>query len=283
MTKDCTDGWCRVPAGCFVMGAPPCEWGRALRSENEMLVTLTRSFEIHQYEVTQAQWVGQGLPNPSGEDEFGRNCLEPNCPVGNVSWTEALAFANLLSERHDPPLESCYELSECTGELGRDFQCARQVQAGSSVYECRGYRIPTKAEWEYAARAGARTAFYNGEVTPQSGISVCGPDPLLEQIAWYCHNSDSITHPVGEKLPNGWGLFDMLGNVSEWTTGRATESSRPPSAVNYEPILEEAPDRPFLGGWMTANPRSCRMAGRYGAASHSRAPGFGFRLARTLD
>lgn len=280
---DCKDGWCRIPAGCFVMGAAPCQWARALVSENEMLVTLTHAFEIQQYEVTQAQWTALGLPNPSGANEHGRSCLEPECPVGNVSWTEALAFANMLSERHDPPLEPCYELTDCTGEIGRDFSCKQQSQRGDSVYECKGYRLPTKAEWEYAARAGARTAFYNGDIAPQAGLGVCGPDPLLEQIAWYCYNSGGTTHPVGGKLPNGFGLFDVLGNAAEWTTGKATEPIRPAEAVDYEPTLPEQLLRPARGGWAYAMNATMSLARWHNGRPDDRAPGFGFRLVRTVE
>jgi len=88
-------------------------------------------------------------------------------PVENVTRAEAIAFANKLTERKD------------------GFK----------------YRLPTEAEWEYAARAGTTGATY-------------GP---LADIAWYGKNSDDETHPVGGKKPNAWGLYDMLGNVREWT------------------------------------------------------------------
>src|SRR5690606_41911240 len=81
-------------------------------------------------------------------------------------------------------------------------------------------RLPATdgGEWEYAARAGTQTAFYNGDITPYPGlVSRCEEDTNLKKIAWYCKNADGPM-PVGQKAANGWGLHDMLGNVREWTS-----------------------------------------------------------------
>ena len=89
---------------------------------------------------------------------------------------------------------------ECTGVTLQDG-------SGNTVttpYECQGYRLPTEAEWEYAARAGTTTAFYNGDITVPSGS-----DPNANEIAWYSPNSGGTTHAVKGKLPNAWGLYDM--------------------------------------------------------------------------
>src|SRR5258705_3506553 len=81
---------------------------------------------------------------------------------------------------------------------------------GPSCFE---WRLPTEAEWEYAARSGTITDFYNGSMV----ASGCNPvDPKLDAAAWFCGNAQGVPHPVGGKLPNMWGLYDMLGNVSEW-------------------------------------------------------------------
>lgn len=278
----CAEGWCQLPAGCFIMGAPPCEWGRAQKSENEMRATLSHAFEIQQYELTQQEWTEQGLPNPSGSREDGADCMDPQCPVGKVSLTEAMAYANLLSEKHSPPLLSCYELSGCSGKLGVDLSCTSRSAVGKNVYECGGYRLPTAAEWEYAARAGARTAFYEGDITPHGGIGVCAADAALEPIAWYCFNSGKTTHAVGLKQPNGWGLHDMLGNASEWTTGVASDTHRPPSATDYDGVFVDDLLFPSRGGFMNGDSLTCRLAAQLPSPPNERGPGFGFRLVRTL-
>ena len=124
-------------------------------------VAITRPFYIGKYEVTQGEWEAVMGSNPSHFDKCGERC-----PVDSVTWLDAQTFASKLNERE-----------------------------GSS-----SYRLPTEAEWEYAARAGSSKARY-------------GP---VDEIAWHRGNGSDRTHPVGGKLPNAFGLHDTLGNVAEW-------------------------------------------------------------------
>lgn len=124
-----------------------------------------------------------------------------------------------------------------------------------------GARLPTEAEWEYAARAGDTKSRY-GE---------------LDSIAWYRANSKGETHPVAQQQPNAWGLYDILGNVWEWTSDIARGYS--PSPVT-DPSHDVGADRVFRGGAWDDGARYCRAAYRGHGLPGSRVYNVGFRLAR---
>jgi formylglycine-generating enzyme required for sulfatase activity len=218
--QTCPEGYVRIEPGTFTMGSPPSEEGRD-DDETQHSVTISRAYCMKATEVTQGEWraVRYGDSTGSYFEWCGRNC-----PVEQVSWNDALIFANQLSRKEN--LQVCYDY--------------RGVGAGDWAesflgLDCAGYRLPTEAEWEYAARAGTGTAIYTGDLT------ILGENngPELNSIAWYGGNSSGVTfgtdrclgwpetqfefvswcgtHPVGQKRPNAWGLFDMLGNVWEWT------------------------------------------------------------------
>jgi formylglycine-generating enzyme required for sulfatase activity len=259
---------------------------------NPVQVTLTRSFRMGQFEVTQAQWTSLGLPNPSAQNPDGTgDCRELQCPVGNVTWVEALAFTNLMSSHEGLP--ACYVLEGCTGELGKGMLCNTVRSASPSIYDCRGYRLPTGAEWEYAARAGTKTAFYEGDIA--AGLEWnCDGDPNLDPIAWFCANASGSTHVVGGKARNAWGLHDVLGNAFEWT-GTAGPSGDGYGEGPYRDHggsldvtgLLDGPNLPTerrsqnRGGYFSSRPAQLRAGGALTYHPNMTWPGFGFRMTQT--
>jgi formylglycine-generating enzyme len=290
VNADCKDGWCKIPAGCYVAGSPETEFGRGLISEPEVVITLTNSFVVQQTEVTQAQWQMLGLrdPSPFGNYPDGVACISDDCPVTNVSWLEALAYANKLSEKHGLPL--CYELPGCTGKPGEEFSCQDSNLTTSRTYDCRGYRLPMVAEWEYAARAGTRTPYYS-EIEPQR-IEDCHDEPALNEIAWYCWNAftkpgqpPNTTMPVRQKKPNRWGLFDMLGNVGEWNYDHVRGNNYGERDVIDPPDFGTKGDgsRTIRGGLENSKPVFLRASNLFGSGRlNDRGAGIGFRLVRTI-
>jgi formylglycine-generating enzyme required for sulfatase activity len=130
------------------------------------------------------------------------------------------------------------------------------------------YRLPTEAEWEYAARAGSTSAYFFGPDNSQ-----------LKDYAWYWDNSGDTTHPVGQKRPSAWGLYDMMGNVFEWTQDWYDDTyyANSPSVDPTGPISGDS--RVVRGCGWTIDASGCRSAFRFGYEPAYRAAHFGFRLA----
>jgi len=163
----------------------------------------------------------------------------PTCPVEYVSWNDVQTFITEMNKR------------------------------GEGTYS-----LPTEAQWEYAARAGSTTAFYNGGITETGS----GNDTNLDAIGWYTYNSGAKTHPVAQKAPNAWGLYDMSGNVWEhvhdwylsYSSGAVTDPTGPSSGTH----------RVIRGGSWNSVAKTCRSANRddYGPGSYYSS--VGFRLLR---
>ena len=234
-------------------------------------------------EVTQGQWKSlSGGVNPSYFQDttcwFG-TCLSyenanDSGPVEQVDWYSALAFANALSVREG--LSACYTLSGCSdaGNGWKDGEHSGCTGATFAGLSCTGYRLPTESEWEYAARAGTTTATYAGNLTDDE----CD-DRTLPPIAWFCGNAGGSTQAVAQKTPNAWGLYDMLGNVWEWTwdwygtyPGTVTDPTGPTSGSF----------RVLRGGGWNGNAFFARAAFRYYVDPGNRYYSVGFRLARSL-
>ena len=293
----CKEGFCEIPPGCFVMGSPSCQVGRGPISEPESQVTLTHRFEIAQHETTQEEWMAAGFPNnavpaKNEPDSYG-SCVAPNCPATVLTYFDALDYANVRSRTHNPPLPECYVLDGCTGKYGLDRNCTGAHAIPEDVYSCRGYRLPTEAEWEYAARAGTRTPFPSGDIVTKryDSLKPCMDqrEPALDKIAWYCGTPKSEnplvyeTRPVMQKLPNGWGLYDVLGNVPEWTSDEDLPFGlKGGPHVNPGSRFGDKQDRMQRGGgastYFSATTVTWRTVARWSILQ-----GVGIRLVRTLD
>lgn len=286
--EDCSNGWCRIPPGCFIMGSPRDEWGRGKYSETQVHVTLTRAFEIQQLETTQAEWTSVGLANPSGESIHCNDCPDPNCPVGDVNWYETLVFLNRYSEARG--LAPCYILEGCTGEVGHGQMVCTNVRVNApSLYACEGYRLPTEAEWEYAVRAGTTTPLYSGAMVSNDEGENCFPDPNIEAIGWLCASNPEPywTHPGGKKMPNAWGLYDMAGNAAEWVNDRFNGLGYGEGKL-VDPFgqLEVGSDWEIhgvlRGGFASTFNVFARSAKRFEAPRDGHSPCIGLRMVRTL-
>jgi formylglycine-generating enzyme required for sulfatase activity len=223
-----------IAPGTFTMGSPENEPGRD-GDEKPHPVSLTKGFYLQVTEVTQGQWQAVMGSSPSSSATCGKDC-----PVERVSWEDAQNFIGHLNQK----------------------------EGGSH------YRLPTEAEWEYAARAGSITAFANGDIAELA----CGHDPNLDIMAWYCANSDNLVHPAGQKQPNAWGLFDMHGNVWEWCQDWYGEY--PSYAVTDPQGPRSGSMRVVRGGDGQHYAKYCRGAVRYRHTPGNKLDTLGLRLAR---
>ena len=242
-----------IPAGEFWMGAVPGD-GEALDDEKPRhRVEITKPFYLGVYEVTQEQWERVKGPaaggNPPTAGGLPLEGLGPSYPAYYVSWEEAVAF--------------CEKLSEMEGV---------------------SYRLPTEEEWEYACRAGTETLYNWGN---DGGVGT------MKQYSWYRLNSMGRhwvsphaeregPQPVGRKLPNAWGLYDMSGNVSEWCNDFFTEDYYSHSPVEDPGGPEPNRNRVRRGGSWLDKPWHMRASNRASAWSTVEGDDIGFRIVREI-
>lgn len=246
----------RVPGGTFEMGN---EGASAYNDEKPVHRVTVSDFELAAFTVTQALWelvMGEGS-NPSRYND-------PRRPVERVSWYDSVAFCNRLNVQGKLPF--CYFSDEkCT----RPYALAGELpNAGPVFYQpvANAFRLPTEAEWEYAARGGPF----------QTATEYSGSD-RLKDLAWYYDNSFG-TEPIGLLQPNALGLYDLSGNVSEWCWDRPGSYKQ---TLQSNPTgLEKVEIRG--GNWYDLDGRNLRVSFRNNEAPVLRLDTLGFRLARHL-
>lgn len=251
----CENGFCRIPAG---------SWRTGSARQPGLPIVLTRPFDIGMTEVTVGEWLRlMGGENPA------RNECGLDCPVVGVTFFDVLHYANRRSE--EDGLETCYRLTACEEPtVGYGRVCDSATFEGP---DCRGYRLPSEWEWELAANGGESTCIWNEAIDPCFGCSdenysctaYSAQFPAIQ--AWYCGNSTVSyagctllgeglgcvgPHVVAMLAPNGFGLYDMHGNVAEFTgTAYVGQQDWPPAVPPPEGVqVDPGFDREIVVGFI---------------------------------
>ncbi|WP_373549157.1 formylglycine-generating enzyme family protein [Haliscomenobacter sp.] len=241
----------RIKAGSFFIG----------NSDNEIQVP---DFYLAKYPVTQALWLAvMGGENPA-------HFKGTNRPVEQVSWYDAAAFCNALNRLCDyPPRYFC----DASFQKALDFSMTLALNYGDSLPifihpENPGYRLPSESAWEYAATGASQRSLYD-----YAGGNT------LDELGWYGENSHRQTQPVGLKLPNELGLYDLSGNVWEWCEDQyQSEESKIPADGTAWTHGDAGAYRVLRGGSWPFNARFCRSSLRDADHPASRNDSVGFRV-----
>jgi formylglycine-generating enzyme required for sulfatase activity len=274
-----------IQPGVFRMGSPPDEPGRLEYEGPRHRVVMTQAYHLARTEVTWGLWRGvrahaaefgytdlyQGRMGNYGDHR--NTALDP---VTMVTWWDVIKWCNLRSELDG--LQPVYHISTAfTDKSVLRKGTANLVRAHPAAT---GYRLPTEAEWEYAARAGSDTAFCNGPII-HTGLSPI--DPNLDAVGWfYGNSSEHNTRPVAGKQANAWGLYDMHGNVNELCWDWFADYSLAEQVDPAGPVTGTS--RVTRGGSINSQARGTRSAVRsgFGISTTDRSSNTGFRLARNV-
>jgi len=244
-----------VEKGSFTMGDT---WGGGESDEKPThKVTFTYNFYIGKYETTFDEYdafceaTGKSSPD---DKNWGRG----NRPVINVTWWDAIDYCNWLSEKEKLP-----KAYDSNGNL-----LDKDGRVTTDITKVLGYRLPTEAEWEYAARGGSKS----------KGYKYSGSDNV-DEVAWYSSNSGSRTQEVGKKVPNELAIYDMSGNVWEWCSDWYGSYS---SSAQTNPYNNSGSDRVDRGGGWYFSAAYVRVADRGSLSPTYAYNALGFRITRTV-
>ncbi|MSQ81340.1 MAG: hypothetical protein EXR77_00225 [Myxococcales bacterium] len=238
-------GFVLIPAGRFSMGVadPPDGSQNDARYHD---VSIVRPFEMSAAETSARHYREIAGTSP----ELDATCSGvDDCPVAHVSWPQAVHYCNELSKRKG--ISPCYTLN---GE----------AVVWNGGVKCRGFRLPTEAEWEYAARAGNAGLRYG----------------VADAISWFDENASLRVHSTKRKRPNPWGLYDMLGNLAEWVWDWHAAY---PKTSQVDPVGPIGGDnRVYRGGSWRYSDFEATFGARSAMGPGNRVEFIGFRCVRSL-
>ena len=252
----------------FRMGSPPVESDRR-EGERAHRRRIGRSFAIASKPITVEEFQRFLKERPDVKHIYTRKqSPEPRGPAIAVTWFEAAQYCNWLSEKEGlPESEWCYP---------KHADIKKGMKPNPDYLKRKGYRLPTEAEWEFAARAGSTASGYYGASLE-----------LLPRYAWFMQNADDRAWPVGEKRPNDLGLFDATGNVWNWVHERGffyPKQEGTAAILDEEDmrVIDDEHTQGSRGGSFWSQAVTARLAYRNALPPTSRQSGMGFRPARTL-
>lgn len=212
-----------------------------------MIAVPGKEFSILATEVTQELYESVMGENPSNFKE------EKNLPVEQVSWYDAVVFCNKLSAKCGLTPVYAVDGETDAGKWSYAPHKGNKITGTVSQTEnANGYRLPTVEEWQYAAKSGHEFVYSGSD--------------KLDEVGWYSENSGDKTHPVAQKDPNGYGLYDMSGNVYEWCGG---------------PYPNYSKSRYCCGGSWSSNADDCEVGDKREADANNTNRNFGFRIVRS--
>jgi formylglycine-generating enzyme required for sulfatase activity len=240
-----------IPGGTFMMGSPESEKGRSADEGPQHPVKI-RPFWMGKCAVTWDEYdlywkkrEGVNKDKWTENDKLADAVSRPTPPYADETFGHGREGNPVLCITHHAAMEYCRWLSAKTGKI---------------------YRLPTEAEWEYAARAGTKTAYFFGD------------DPAkLDEYAWYgknCKGADEGAHPVGKKKPSPWGLYDIYGDVAQWCLDSYEKdfySKSPADKLSLCPVClptdKRFPNVARGGSWFDKDAAACRSAARHSSDS----------------